>query len=359
MRHRNSPVTPARYSTGRAEGTDRVNNFLNRHDRLRAFRWKNNALELLDQRRLPHSVDWVRCQTAMEVAAAIRALVVRGAPAIGIAAAYGTVLASRSDHFEEDVSLLRAARPTAVNLMWAMDRMVAVADRTPERLLIEARAIEQEDLVANQRMSKSGAERLDSGCGVLTHCNTGSLATAGLGTALGVIRCGYAAGKIQRVFAGETRPWLQGSRLTAWELSADGIPVQLLADAAAPYLMCSGQVQWVIVGADRVAANGDVANKIGTYALALAARHHGLHTMVVAASSTIDMRTPDGNSIPIELRDPEELLTYAGQAVAPAGVSAWNPVFDITPAELVDVLVTEKGRVEHPNRARMHDLFGA
>ncbi len=336
-----------------------MNNPLNRHDGLRAIRWKNDALELLDQRYLPHTVDWVCCHTAKDVAEAIRALVVRGAPAIGIAAAYGTILASRGGHFEEDVSLLRAARPTAVNLMWAMDRMVAVADGGPDRLLVEARAIEQEDLAANQCMSKWGAERLDYGCGVLTHCNTGSLATAGLGTALGVIRYGYAAGKIQQVFAGETRPWLQGARLTAWELSEDGIPVQLIADAAAAHLMRSGQVQWVIVGADRIAANGDVANKIGTYALALAARHHGLHTMVVAASSTIDMRTQDGNSIPIELRDPDELLTYAGQAVAPLGVSAWNPVFDITPAELVDVLVTEKGLVEHPNRARMHDLFGA
>ncbi len=316
-------------------------------------------MELLDQRHLPHAVNWVCCRTALEVAEAIRALVVRGAPAIGIAAAYGAVLASRGDHFEEELSLLRAARPTAVNLMWALDRMAAVANRGTDRLLAEARTIEQEDLIANQRMAEWGAERLDKDCGVLTHCNTGSLATAGLGTALGVIRYGYAAGKIQRIFAGESRPWLQGARLTAWELSEDGIPVQLIADAAAAHLLRSGQVQWVVVGADRIAANGDVANKIGTYALALAARHHSLHTMVVAASSSIDMRTPNGDAIPIELRDPEELLTYAGQAVAPLGVAAWNPVFDITPAELVDVLVTEKGLVEHPNSARMHDLFGA
>ncbi len=336
-----------------------MNNFLHRHDGLRAIRWRDGALELLDQRYLPHTVNWVCCRTAMEVAEAIRALVVRGAPAIGIAAAYGAVLASRGNHFEEEISLLRAARPTAVNLMWALDRMAAVADRRADRLLAEARTIEQEDLIANQRMAEWGAERLDKDCGVLTHCNTGSLATAGLGTALGVIRYGYAAGKIQRVFAGESRPWLQGARLTAWELSEDGIPVQLIADAAAAHLLRSGQVQWVVVGADRVAANGDVANKIGTYALALAARHHNLHTMVVAASSSIDMRTPDGDAIPIELRDPEELLTYAGHAVAPLGAAAWNPVFDITPAELVDVLVTEKGLVDHPNSARMHDLFGA
>ena len=331
-----------------------------RYDSIRALRWSGDALLLLDQRRLPHEETWLSCSDAAQVADAIHALVVRGAPAIGIAAAYGVVLAARAcvaagrapgvEALAADFERLRASRPTAVNLFWALDRMRerlrAGADL--DALEQEARAIEEEDLAANRRMGEAGAALIAPGSGVLTHCNTGSLATAGYGTALGVIRAGYAGGRIERVFAGETRPWLQGSRLTSWELLRDGIPAKLIADSAAAHLMRSGQVQWLVVGADRIAANGDTANKIGTYQLAIAARHHGLRVMVVAPSSTVDLATPDGDHIPIELRDPEELLGVGGQRIAAHEVQAWNPVFDVTPAALIDAIVTERGVVEHP-----------
>ncbi len=248
---------------------------------------------------------------------AIRDLAVRGAPAIGIAAAWGVVLAARQDpsHLDAAIAELRAARPTAVNLMWALDRMAGVrADGDlADALAREAQAIQDEDLAANRHMGELGAHLLGHGVGVLTHCNTGSLATAGYGTALGVIRAGYGDGSIARVYAGETRPWLQGARLTMWELVRDDIPAHLIADSAAAHLMKSGDVQWVVVGADRIAANGDTANKIGTYQLAIAARHHGVKFMVVAPSSTIDMATPDGAAIDIELRSPDEMLSFGGQ----------------------------------------------
>ena len=319
------------------------------------MRWSDGTLHLLDQRALPHEVHWVRCATAADVADSIRALVVRGAPAIGIAAAYGAVMARREGGFEAGVAQLRASRPTAVNLMWALDRMAALAREGAgaDRLLAEARAIEAEDLAANRAMAVAGAPLIEPGSGVLTHCNTGALATAGVGTALGVIRAGVATGRIARVYAGETRPWLQGARLTAWELQQDGIGVTLIADSAAAALMASGAVQWVILGADRIAANGDVANKIGTYALAIAARHHGVRLMVVAPSSTVDLATPSGAGIPIELRDPAEVLGCAGRRVAAEGIEAWNPVFDVTPAGLVDVLVTERGVLHRPDAASM------
>ncbi len=326
-------------------------------DRVRALRWSGDALELLDQRLLPHTLQWMRCSDAAAVAAAIRALVVRGAPAIGIAAAYGAVLAHREGCFEAGIRELRAARPTAVNLMWALDRMQALAGAGTPRLLAEARAIEAEDLAANRAMAEAGAGLIEASSGVLTHCNTGALATAGIGTALGVIRAGCACGRIARVYAGETRPWLQGARLTTWELQQEGIDVTLIADAAAASLMHSGAVQWVIVGADRIAANGDVANKIGTYALALAARQHGVRLMVVAPSSTVDLGTADGTAIAIELRDPLEVLGYAGTRTAPQGVQAWNPAFDVTPAALVDVLVTERGVLHQPDEASLRALM--
>ena len=208
-------------------------------------------------------------------------------------------------------------------------------------------------------MGNLGAALIATGSGVLTHCNTGSLATGGYGTALGVVRAGVAAGRIQQVFADETRPWLQGARLTAWELVQDGIPVTLLADGAAPWLMKQGKVAWVIVGADRIAANGDTANKIGTYMTAVAARHHGVKFMVVAPTSTVDMNTPDGNAIPIENRAESEVLTAGGSRIAPEGAHAWNPAFDVTPAELIDAIVTEKGVVEQPTRLKMSALMGA
>ncbi len=331
------------------------------HDSLRAVQWRGDGLRLLDQRRLPFEETWLDCRNAGEVARAIRDLVVRGAPAIGIAAAWGVVLAAqRGDDLDAAMATLRAARPTAVNLMAALDRMGScVASGADAGVLArEAQAIQDEDLAANRAMGAMGAAWIAPGSGVLTHCNTGSLATSGFGTALGVIRAGYASGTIARVYAGETRPWLQGARLTMWELQRDGIPATLIADSAASHLMKSGQVQWVIVGADRIAANGDTANKIGTYQLAIAARHHGVKFMVVAPSTTVDLATVSGDAIDIELRDPDELLGCAGRRMVADGALAWNPVFDVTPHELVDVLVTERGVVTQPDTAALRALFG-
>ncbi|MFA5685259.1 MAG: S-methyl-5-thioribose-1-phosphate isomerase [Lysobacteraceae bacterium] len=341
-----------------------------RYDRVRAVSWQGDHLRLLDQRRLPFEQIWIDCRDAESVAQAITDLAVRGAPAIGIAAAWGVVLAADA---LDDVPVaaarvalapvferLDAARPTAVNLAWALRRMRARLDRAGEdfrtELRAEAAAIEAEDLAANRRMGESGAALIAPGSGVLTHCNTGSLATAGFGTALGVIRAGVASGRIARVFACETRPWLQGARLTAWELLQDGIDAHLIADSAAAHLMAGGQVQWVVVGADRICANGDTANKIGTYALAIAARHHGLRFMVVAPSSTVDFDTEHGGLIHIEERDGAELLGLGGAPTAAPGVRAWNPVFDVTPAGLIDAIVTERGVVLSPDSKGMDAL---
>ena len=332
-----------------------------RYDHIRAVQWEGDYLRLLDQRRLPAEEVWVECRTAAQVTQAIHNLTVRGAPAIGIAAAWGVALAAQGgEPLELTLAMLRAARPTAVNLMWALDRMKQrIAGGADAAMLArEAQAIQSEDLAANRRMGELGALLVSSGSGVLTHCNTGSLATAGFGTALGVIRAGVAAGKIDRVYAGETRPWLQGARLTMWELMRDGIPAQLIADSAAAHLMKSGMVQWVIVGADRIAANGDTANKIGTYQLSITAKYHGVKFMVVAPASTVDMATGSGEEIDIELRDPEELLSVAGVRTVAAGAKAWNPVFDVAPAELIDVIVTERGVIEHPGSLSMQAMFG-
>jgi methylthioribose-1-phosphate isomerase len=334
---------------------------LSDHDSVRAVQWQHDRLRLLDQRQLPLAEAWVACRDAGEVAQAIRDLVVRGAPAIGIAAAWGVVLAAkRGDDLDAALASLRAARPTAVNLMAALARMQTriAAGADAATLVREAQALQDEDLAANRTMGALGATLIESGSGVLTHCNTGSLATAGFGTALGVIRAGYAAGAIARVYADETRPWLQGARLTMWELQRDGIPATLIADSAAAHLMRSGRVQWVIVGADRIAANGDTANKIGTYQLAIAARHHGMKFMVVAPSTTVDLATATGDAIEIELRDPAELLGYAGQRTVVAGARAWNPVFDVTPHDLIDVLVTERGVITQPDAAALRAVFG-
>ncbi|HEX7326303.1 MAG TPA: S-methyl-5-thioribose-1-phosphate isomerase [Rhodanobacteraceae bacterium] len=331
------------------------------HDKVRAVQWCGDCLRLLDQRRLPLEETWIDCTTADAVAAAIHDLVVRGAPAIGITAAWGVVLAARAGAgMDAALQTLRAARPTAVNLGWALERMRARLDAGADvaGLTREAQAIQDEDLAANHAMGALGAALFQPGSGVLTHCNTGSLATSGYGTALGVIRAGCAAGRIARVFADETRPWLQGARLTMWELQQDGIPATLIADSAAAHLMQSGQVQWVIVGADRIAANGDTANKIGTYQLAIAARFHGVKFMVVAPSTTVDLATPTGAAIDIELRDPAELLGYAGQRTVVAGAHAWNPVFDVTPHDLIDALVTERGVVQHPDADALRAVFG-
>ncbi len=343
-----------------------------RYDRIRPIRWTGDSLELLDQRKLPLVVEYRACDTSDEVAAAIHDLTVRGAPAIGISAAWGVVLAARcieapdgaeaAHKLAPAMDRLNAARPTAVNLAWALARMRRVlGEAGPDwRDVIqrEARAIETEDLAANRAMGSLGAALMDAGSGVLTHCNTGSLATAGFGTALGVIRAGVAEGRIARVFAGETRPWLQGARLTVWELQHDGINATLIADSAAAHLMKTGQVQWVVVGADRICANGDVANKIGTYQLAISARHHGVKFMVVAPSSTVDMGTSSGQDIEIEERDPGELFALGGSRTVAEGISAWNPVFDVTPHALIDAIVTEKGVVQRPDQAQMRVMFG-
>jgi len=344
-----------------------------RYDRIRPIRWQGDHLQLLDQRKLPFVVESVDCRDSDQVAAAIHDLVVRGAPAIGIAAAWGVVLAGQGvtarSGAEALASLgpamarLQAARPTAVNLAWALarlrDSLVPAGADWLAVLECEARAIETEDLAANRYMGALGAALIAPGSGVLTHCNTGSLATAGFGTALGVIRAGVAEGRIDRVFASETRPWLQGSRLTAWELLQDGIPATLVADGAAAHLMKSGDVQWLVVGADRICANGDTANKIGTYSHAIAARHHGVKVMVVAPSSTVDMATASGDLIDIEMRDPAELLSVAGARTVAEGVTAWNPVFDVTPAALIDAIVTERGVIQAPDAAAMARAFGA
>ncbi|WP_458068857.1 S-methyl-5-thioribose-1-phosphate isomerase [Rhodanobacter sp. BL-MT-08] len=330
-------------------------------DSIRAVQWQGDHLRLLDQRLLPAEERWIDCRDAQQVTQAIRDLAVRGAPAIGIAAAWGVAMAAQQQvDLDPVLSTLRAARPTAVNLMWALDRMKKriASGADAQALVHEAQAIQDEDLAANRRMGELGASLIAVNSGVLTHCNTGSLATAGYGTALGVIRAGVAGGKIDCVYAGETRPWQQGARLTMWELVRDGIPAKLIADSAASHLMKSGAVQWVIVGADRIAANGDTANKIGTYQLAIAAKYHGVKFMVVAPSSTVDMATSTGEDIEIELRDATELLSTAGQRTVVDGAQAWNPVFDVTPAELIDAIVTERGVIERPSPIAMQAMFG-
>jgi methylthioribose-1-phosphate isomerase len=336
---------------------------------VQAVRWESGELVLLDQRVLPAEETYVRFTACRAVSDAIRDMVVRGAPAIGITAAYAVVLSAqehrqRPDWREAvlaDLNALRQARPTAVNLVWALARMqrrlqADMAEPVNE-LLQEALTIHEEDIAANRHMAEAGATLLLPGSRVLTHCNTGTLATGGYGTALGVIRRSWEKGKLERVYADETRPWLQGSRLTAWELQREGIPVTLLCEGAAASLMQQGMVDWVIVGADRIVANGDVANKIGTYSLAVLARQHGVKFMVVAPASTVDMAITRGSNIPIEFRAAEELTRFGDMQIGVAGIDAWNPVFDITPAELIDYIVTETAVVERPDKVHMRAAF--
>jgi methylthioribose-1-phosphate isomerase len=325
-------------------------------------------VELVDQTLLPSELVYKDCRNVEEITEAIESLRVRGAPAIGIAAAYGIAVAARHRYandpgtwreaIEADLQVLAAARPTAVNLFWAIarfrERIAALPAGDPfPALLAEAVAIHDRDRADNRRMGEFGASLIRGPTAVVTHCNTGGLATGGWGTALGVIRSAHAQGKIDTVYADETRPWLQGARLTAWELVRDGIPVKLMADGAAAARMAAGGVSWVIVGSDRIAANGDVANKIGSYGLAVAARHHGVKFMVAAPTSTIDMATPYGAAIPIEERPPEEVLHCSERRIAAEGAGAWNPVFDVTPAALVDAVVTERGIIERPDRGKL------
>lgn len=343
------------------------------HETITPLYWQDEALVLLDQRRLPGEERWLHYTDVAGVVTAIREMVVRGAPAIGIAGAYGMVFAAEAawrsagadwrSQWQADVQALRHARPTAVNLAWAIDlmeRFAAGLTGAPQAAMLgEARRLHEADLAANHRMGQLGAALIDANATVMTHCNAGALATAGHGTALGVIRDAHAAGRIARVFATETRPWLQGARLTSWELSRSGVPVQLITDGSAAHVMRTRGVSWVIVGADRVAANGDVANKIGTYGLAIAARAHGARVMVVAPRSTIDLATASGDDIEIEERAGEEITHIGGQRYAPAAVTAFNPVFDVTPAHLVDALVTEIGVLERPNRETLARLLAA
>lgn len=348
---------------------------LNHHDKIRAIEWSADGLKLLDQRLLPRIEQWVLLKDAIGVAQAIRDMIVRGAPAIGITAAFGVVLAARDRYntspdtwkqdLEQDLEVLANSRPTAVNLFWALEVMknkAAEIEGDPvEALLAEAHRIHDEDITANHRMGELGAALIESDgpCAVLTHCNAGALATGGFGTALGVIRAAYAAGHVNHVFADETRPWLQGARLTAWEMVEENIPVTLIAEGAAATAMKQGKVKWVIVGSDRISANGDVANKIGTYSLAVAARHHGVKFMVVAPTTTVDMSISSGEDIPIEERAEEEVLTLAGKRIAPEAAHAWNPSFDVTPAALVDAIVTERGVVENPTPEKMAAMMGS
>ena len=306
---------------------------------LRAIRYAAGTLHLLDQRRLPTEQRWLSLTRWTEVAEAITAMVVRGAPAIAITAAYGLALAHRAGADRQRAAAgLLAARPTAVNLRWALERLSTVPDAEVEAAAI---ALHAEDLAINRALGAHGAPLLSGG--VLTICNTGALATGGHGTALGMVRSARAAGQPVEVFACETRPYLQGARLTAWECQAEGIPCTLIADSMAAALMASGRVRAVVAGCDRVAENGDTANKIGTYALAVLARHHGLPFFIAMPTSTLDRRCPSGAHIPIEERPADELRRLAGVDLAPPGVPVWNPAFDLTPHTLIDGWVTEFG----------------
>lgn len=337
---------------------------------MKAFHWCGDRLELLDQRRLPHEVTYVTCRNSVEVDQAIRDMVVRGAPAIGCVAAFAMALDAQSQDWslaQSKVSWMEAAarlaisRPTAVNLSWAIERMRSCLGtdcgvNPADRLLAEAMVIRDEDLRGNLLMGDYGARLLPEEGTIMTHCNTGSLATAGHGTALGVIRSALALGKRLRVIANETRPYLQGARLTAWECLQDGIPVSIATDSMAGHFMQRGMIAAVIVGADRIAENGDFANKIGTYTLAVLAREHGIPFYVAAPMSTIDFKVPHGRAIPIEERGSEEVTGFGGLRWAPLGVDALHPAFDVTPARLVTAIITDRGVVHHPESRGMHQL---
>jgi methylthioribose-1-phosphate isomerase len=312
----------------------------------------NDEVLMLEQRRLPQEQLYLRLRTVEQVATAIREMVVRGAPAIGISAAYGMVLGARAgskSSLQQAGQALIAARPTAVNLRWAVERMLSFShtlsdpSQAVDELAAEARRIHQEDVEANRKLGRLGAERVPDGATILTHCNAGALATGGYGTALGVVRAAHEAGKQIRVLADETRPYLQGARLTAWELAQDGIEVEVITDNSAGSFFASSEVELVVVGSDRIASNGDVANKIGTYTVACLARAHQRPFYVAAPWSTVDLGCPSGADIPIEERDPAE-VTHLGQVrLVPEGVPAKNRAFDVTPAGLVTAIFTERG----------------
>lgn len=321
-------------------------------------RWIGDAasghLELLDQRALPGAEVWLPFRTGVEAASGIRDMVVRGAPAIGLTAAYGVALAVRdagSTPLEASLEALRESRPTAVNLFWALDRMARVRDEVGDdvaALLAEAERVREADVAANVAMGDHGAAKMPDDARILTICNTGSLATAGYGTAAGVIRSVHRQGRLQTVYACETRPYLQGARLTMWELMKDDVPVTLVTDGMPGHLMQHGKIDAVIAGADRIAANGDSANKIGTYQLAVLAKHHGIPFYIAAPTTTVDLATPGGAGIPIEERSVAEVTELSGVSIAPEGSMAVHPAFDVTPAELITGIVTECGVAEAP-----------
>ena len=333
---------------------------------IKTLEWTNAGVRFIDQTRLPTEEVYVTCRTYQEVATAIRDMIVRGAPAIGVAAAMGIALGMQQSSAKDANGLRRdleqisktigETRPTAVNLFWAIRRMKekfeSVSRRSVEEiksaLVHEAQQMHVEDIAANQAMGRHGAPLMPASGGVLTHCNAGGLATCGYGTALGVIRSAVASGKQIHVYADETRPFLQGSRLTAWELMKDGIPTTVIADNMAGAIMKQGKINAVVVGADRIAANGDVANKIGTYTVAVLAKEHGIPFYVAAPWSTVDMNTPSGEQIPIEQRSPKEVTHHAGKQVTPDGVRIENPAFDVTPSRYVSAIITERGIAREP-----------
>ncbi len=342
---------------------------------LATIKWHNSQVWMIDQRKLPGRLQWYKCATFGDVVKAIKKMVIRGAPAIGIAAAMGLALGSKSirakdfEAFRRQFLLLAQrmaeARPTAVNLQWAVQRMTGLVEASRDRavdeikkaLTRESQKILEQDIECNRRIGSFGETLVPRKATILTHCNAGALATGGYGTALGVIRAAHERGKKIEVIADETRPWLQGLRLTSFELMADGIPVSVIADNAAGFLMRKGNIDLVVTGADRIAANGDVANKIGTYQVAVLAKTNGIPFYVAAPTSTVDMSLACGDEIPVEQRDPEEIYRIGRQVFGPPGVEAINPVFDITPSKYVTAIITEKGIVHPPFRKNLAKLF--
>lgn len=338
------------------------------------IQWTDAGVVMIDQRLLPREEVYVTCKDYREVAEAIRSMVIRGAPAIGVAAAMGIALGAMQldpgkmdQEFDEICRTLAATRPTAVNLFWAIDRMRRVRDSVREmpigeiraRLIAEAQLIKQEDIAINRAMGRHGAALVPDGKTVLTHCNAGALATAGYGTALGVIRAAVESGKRIDVFADETRPFLQGARLTAWELQQDGIATTVITDNMAGHFLRSGRIGCVIVGADRIAGNGDVANKIGTYGVAVLAKENGVPFYVAAPISTLDLSLASGDQIPIEQRNPAEVTEIAGKQITPDGIAVENPAFDVTPNQYVTAIITERGVIRPPYRESLRALAPA
>jgi len=341
---------------------------------VKTLEWTDEGVRFIDQRKLPTEESYVTCATYEEVADAIRNMVVRGAPAIGVAAAMGIALGARDAEaghvselrraFDQICEAMGETRPTAVNLFWAIRRMQQKfatcselpVDQLRQALITEAQRMYVEDIAANEAMGRHGATLMPASGGVLTHCNAGALATCGYGTALGVIRAAVEAGKKIQVYADETRPFLQGSRLTAWELMKDGIPTTVISDNMAGAMMKQGKIGAVVVGADRIAANVDVANKIGTYTVAVLAKEHGIPFYVAAPFSTVDLETPDGSKIPIEQRSTREVTHIAGKAIAPEGVKVENPAFDVTPAKYVGAIITERGVARAPYEQSLRRL---